>query len=435
MARRPTAATSSTRSKSAAGRAGGARSDGRVDAPCPQCGTRYRVTKEALEQKIECQECHRVFFPKTTAGKRAQGQDYTKAYVGFGIGAVVLIGLFMMFSSSDKPAAPPPPKQTVEVPRFSLSKNPRVDQLVAWANAVAAKNLILVQSHLDVGRAKDALKLDAATDTDGVIRALLDDPTTRYLRDLKCEGGTLPDEAAMTASSATGTVSLLPAPDNKDYEYDRAEIELAFHMDGDQVKIEGWKVTRPIRRKTADPDRKGFALNKDIQAGKTVEITDSAGTRKVMESEPGPVPHWQGADEALRKKVDAVIAGVIQSAEEGGPPLARFTLQIREKNERLAAVPRALNAMYELYTDAAANKMKLSQLNQALVQWTGFAVNFQVADSKDAAKDKKERESCVRQWFAFWWRYSSHPEEFFNEGDDLLTPDAKDKPKDDKAKK
>ena len=35
------------------------------------------------------------------------------------------------------------------------------------------------------------------------------------------------------------------------------------------------------------------------------------------------------------------------------------------------------------------------------------AVRNQIESTADPAKDKAARESCVRQWFAFWWRYSS----------------------------
>ena len=87
-----------------------------------------------------------------------------------------------------------------------------------------------------------------------------------------------------------------------------------------------------------------------------------------------------------------------------------------------------------------ANKMKLSQLDRALRDWTGYANNFQVRDSGDSGRDKKERESCVRQWFGFWWRYSgSELEDFFDMRENLDEPleeePDKDKKKDSQRKK
>ncbi|MFN9331454.1 MAG: hypothetical protein ACK6D1_02540 [Planctomycetota bacterium] len=76
---------SSRASRSSSSRAPRERADGRVDVACPQCGAQYRVTKEALDEKLECGDCHRVFFPKTTAGKRVAPPDYTKTYVGVGV--------------------------------------------------------------------------------------------------------------------------------------------------------------------------------------------------------------------------------------------------------------------------------------------------------------------------------------------------------------
>ena len=66
--------------------------DGKVDVGCPQCGAQYRVAADKLDSKIECADCHRVFFAKSTAGKRVAAPDYTKAYIGFGVLAVAIVG-------------------------------------------------------------------------------------------------------------------------------------------------------------------------------------------------------------------------------------------------------------------------------------------------------------------------------------------------------
>ena len=68
---------------------------------------------------------------------------------------------------------------------------------------------------------------------------------------------------------------------------------------------------------------------------------------------------------------------------------------------------RILNAMYELYGDVNTNALKLSQLDRALRIVSGMSVNFQIRTSGDVAKDKAERESVVRQWFAWWYRYAN----------------------------
>jgi hypothetical protein len=87
----------SRRDRSASGSSSsrGARLDGRLDVSCPQCGTRYRVAEDLLEQKLECQECHRVFFPQTTVGKRIKPPSNTGTYVMFGIIAVLILASFV----------------------------------------------------------------------------------------------------------------------------------------------------------------------------------------------------------------------------------------------------------------------------------------------------------------------------------------------------
>ncbi|MCA8973106.1 MAG: hypothetical protein KDC98_00215 [Planctomycetes bacterium] len=424
MARRSSAASRSSRSSSSSRstRSAGATA-GRVDAPCPQCGTRYRVSRDALDEKLECQECHRVFFPKTTAGKRVKTQDYTKVYVGFGIGALFILITFMMMSGGNDEPVKKTNTPTAPTKVVTRGNHPRTAQLVTWANAIHTRNDLVIGTHSDLAAIATAVEA-GGSDAASVIAALQTHASTQYLRDLECTSGSLTTDADMTGSSGHGDLYLVPAAGNKDYENDRAEVRVAFHMDGEQVKVESWEITRQIRRLTPDPNRKGtFKPNEHIERAQMVEISDSAGTRKVMESEPGPVPHWEGADAVLRQKVDEVIAGVLQSAEEGGPPLARFTLKIATMDERKAAVPRALNAMFELYGDVAGNKMKVSQLDRALREWTGFATNFQIKDTGDATKDKTQRESCIRQWFGFWWRYSSGDlSDFLDMRDNLEDP-------------
>lgn len=383
------------------------------------------MSQEALDEKLECQECHRVFFPKTTAGKRANPQDYTKVYVGFGIGALFLVILFAVMSNTgSEPAQPPVRKPVVEAEIFTRGTHPRTQQIVNWARAVREDNHLVISTYSDMPALAAMMELDSS-DSHAVIAALQTHPSTQWIRDLECTSGSLASDDHMESSTGKCVIYLVPERGNKDYRNDdRAELELEFRMENDQVKVGGWKIVRHIMRLTPDPNRKKtFVANKDIEHAKTVEISDSMGTREVMESEPGPLPHWEKADAALRAKVDEVIAGVLRSAEPDGPPIARFTLKIRSLEERKAAVPRALNAMYELYGDVNANKMKLSQLDRALRDWTGYANNFQVRDSDDPARDKKERESCVRQWFAFWWRYSSSElEDFFDMRENLDEP-------------
>src|SRR5690606_28403170 len=126
------------------------------------------------------------------------------------------------------------------------------------------------------------------------------------------------------------------------------------------------------------------------------------GTRKVAESQPAAVPHWEGATPELRALADQVVTGILAAAEPGaaGNLFNRATLKVRSKDQKKAAAPRVLNAMFEAYDDVIGNHQKLILLTRALYQWTGYAVNYPAAPSGNDETDTKLRQSCVRQWFA-----------------------------------
>jgi hypothetical protein len=150
-----------------------------------------------------------------------------------------------------------------------------------------------------------------------------------------------------------------------------------------------------------------FRPHPHIAHPREVEITDSAGTRRVRESTPCALPHWQGATDAHRELADRVVADVGRSAAPDAPGalFTRAAMAPRTLAERRATIPRLLDAMHARYRDVRANNLELSQLDRALRNLTGFAVNYDPFDSGDAARDGQLRESAIRQWFAYWWRH------------------------------
>ncbi|MCB9878230.1 MAG: hypothetical protein H6835_11585 [Planctomycetes bacterium] len=389
------------------------------------------MPQDALDQKFECPECHRVFFPKTTAGKRVQAPDYTKAYLGFGLVAVAIVVIFVLSSKSpEKPKEKPKP--VAQAPTHTVGNHPRARQLVAWAQAIASDNQLVMQSHSNIG--KLATQLGVANDGAAVAAALRTDESTRYLRDLVCESAELSSDADMDAASGTGMVFVTPKPGDDNYiKNTRGEIVVTFDTEGNQIKVSGFSVKmKPAwNPKVALPGRETFTPNADIARAKTVEITDEAGTRKVQMSEPAPVPHWEKATPEQRQLADQVVADIVKSADPdtGARLFNRAILKVQEFEDKQACVPRVLNAMYERFADVNANNLELSQLNQALKSWTGYAVNYDVKGSGDAAKDKTARENCIRQWFAFWWRYSGDLSKWIDSGDPLLDNGGDDKDK------
>lgn len=402
------------------------RTDGKVDVACPQCAAQYRVTKDMLDQKLECSECHRVFFPKTTVGKRVAAPDYTKTYVGIGVGVVLLIAIFALMRGGGGDAKPKPIKPVAAAPApVSRGDHPRTAMALKWAQAVVSGNQLVLSTHSDLPALGKAMQL-ADTGNDAVLQALGSNELTRFLRELECSSAELASDADMTGS--TGTALLYVTPKSGDDTYlarFRGELAAAFRMEGDQLKVTGLTVkTAPERNpKKPDPNRAGsYKPNTVIAAPKAVETVVGGQKRVIMESEPSAVPHWSGASAELQKKADDVVAQILQSASPDAPGnlFNKATMSIRALDEKKAVVPRALNAMFELYGDVMANNLKISQLDRALRGWTGGGANYDATDSTDPARDKKEREAAIRRWFAFWYRYANGDLTEFIEAEESL---------------
>lgn len=437
MTRRDSAASSRSSSSARAGRSAQGprvRSDGKVDIFCPQCGAQYRVPEDLLDQKMTCKDCERTFFPKATGGKRAKPKDNTKAYVGFGVAAVAIVAIFVI-SRSGGGEAPRKAPVVVEDTSAKGGMDLRAEAVVKWAQRAGAGDVFGLKQYTDFGAIHKQLEVFPDKDYKNssgkeredfdlaIIAAFGKHESTRWFRELSFTSGNIIDA---TTNTTGGQVMLFgtPKPGDDNYIFNtRAEVVATFRLDGNDVKVTAFEVKhKPARNpKKPDPNRDStsFKPNEVIAAREAKEITDSAGTRKVYESKPAPVPHWADATPAMREQVDKIVADIVASADPEAPGTLfnRATAQVKFNDLPLkkAVVPRILNAMYEAYGDVNGNNMKLSQLNKALVGMTGFAVNYDVRGTGDAAKDKVMRESCVRQWFAYWWRYANgEMNEFFD---------------------
>lgn len=394
--------------------------DGKVDAPCPQCATVYRVLAENLDQVIKCQECGKVFPARHTAGRKAHAPDYTKAYLAFGgIGLLMVVMFVVMSSGGDKgkdaKAQTQANAQAANQKKgdaYSVGTHPRAIQLQRWAEAFGADNRLVMKTGSDLA-AVGKLLGTPDRDPDAALKALATHALTQPLREFAIASATLAGNGDMTAENGTGTIFLVPKAGDARWRKDtRGELEVTFRKDdGDSILVTGWKLkSEPAPQKggAGKPSDKAATNDAPIAQGDkpaAVEITDSGGTRKVVESEPRAMGHWEKATPEQQKFADQVVADILFSVsnEPGAAAKAnRATLSVRTADEVSAVVPRILNAMFELYADPIANNDKLSQLNKALYTIVGWSVNYQVQSTGDDAKDKVARQSCVRQWFAWY---------------------------------
>jgi DNA-directed RNA polymerase subunit RPC12/RpoP len=408
-----------------------------VDISCPQCAAAYRVTSDLLDEKIECTECHRVFFAKSTVGKRVTAPDHTKTYIGFGVAAVAIIALFVLSNSGPKAVKKAAAPKKVEVAPYGRSDHPRALGLQKWSKSLASNNQLVLATHTDmeaiaellgvVPKSNSKSESSSASSNNGVnptevMAALISHKSTELLRTMDCTT-MLETDADMTAASGNGFIYVTPKTgDDRFKRNTRGTFTVTFKADGNNIKVSSFAIKqKPVYLRGKDPSKTYFTGNKDIARPDEVEITDSAGTRKVSESKPAAVPHWAKATPEQRALADEVVAGILAAAVPDAPGALfnRATLKVRGPESTKAAVPRVLNAMFESYSDVITNHQKLILLDRALYQWTGYAVNYPARPTGNDEADTKRRQSCIRQWFGHWYRYHDNLEAFIDSAEDL----------------
>lgn len=433
MARRDASSSSrssrsTTRSSAASGKGARTRSDGKVDIFCPQCGAQYRIAETALESKLECASCHRVFFPKAVAGKRAKAQDYTKVYVGLGVGALFVIGsLVLMSRGGNEPAQRPPVVADTAGAQLQIDRKARCDQALRWARAMGAADLATLKTYSDVADVAKSLGLEASLSGPALDQAIADalpkHEGARLFREMDCTSAVVDEEAVKKNG---GAISLYLATKSGDTTYDAkagAMITAQWRLDGTQFKVGAFALTQKpiVRGRRPGDESKTFVPSAEIARPKMVE-TDRGGAKvQVKESDPVAIAHLADTPEPLRQKIDGLVKDLIASAdpESPGALFNRSVTALREIGK--PAMPRLINALYELYPDVNGNNQKISQVTRCLLDLTGMAFAYDVKGTGDAAKDKAARESVIRQWFAFWWRYANGDyQESIDKTEDLL---------------
>lgn len=222
--------------------------DGKVVAGCPRCGETLSIAEDLLEQKIECPSCHRTFFPKTTVGVRTKKPDHAKTYWLFGLAAVAVIGSFFVISSlgerKGKPSEPAPTKKIV----YTRTTHPRTAAVLAWAQAIRNDNQLVFATHTDMLAAARLLGAPPGN-RQAILAAVATHASLKLLRDMDIQRSALLTDDAMTAATGRATLTLTPRPGTDDFTANaQAEVEVAFKMEEDQVKVTDWTVVQAPQR-------------------------------------------------------------------------------------------------------------------------------------------------------------------------------------------
>ncbi len=438
MARRDAPSSSrSTTTRQGATRAATRQSrDGKLDIHCPQCGAHYRIPEEALETKLQCADCKRTFFPKAVAGKKPKAPDHTKVYLGFGAAVVLIVGsLMLMGRGGDKPVQRPVVVTDTKAAQLEIDRKARQDQAMRWARAVAAAEVMTLRNYSDMAELAKSLAVDASLVGDSrdqaIVAALSKNEATRLFSEMDCTSSDVPEDAV---KAGAGSVTFYFSAKSGDTVYDAkagAQVTSQWRMDGSQMRLGAVALTlKPVLRGRRDGDgAKTFAPSTEIAKPKAAETTRGGKVVKVAESDPVAIAHLADTPEPLRQKIDKLVQDVIASADPDSPGQlwGRATAEIKKIGK--PAMPRLMNALHDLYPDVQGNNQKISQVTRSLLDITGMAFAYDVRGSGDAVKDKPARESVIRQWFAWWWRYANDDyQDAIDKEEDL---DAPQKPKSD----
>lgn len=408
------ARASATRSRSGAGRQ---RSDGKVDIYCPQCAAHYRIAADALDSKVTCTECTRTFFAKTTVGKRARKTDNTRVYLGFGLGALVIVVTMIAINAGGGSEASPRRFEPVKSgpSEAEIAQERRRDQLMRWAGVVAREDIFGIRNQSDMPALAQALGMTTDPSAPGFdsefLAALKQHDAGRLLFEMEISAADVSPEA-VAAGGGLATLFLRTKPGDEVYDAKAGgRLDVQWRATGDELRVTGLSVTKgfaPIQRGIRPGDEgKYFKPSEDIARPKEAEMNIAGKSFKVNESEPVPLGHEPGTTPQQQAEIDEWVAKLIESADpmSPGPLFMRATMALEKIGK--PAVPRLLNALHDLYPDVTANNDKIKQVTRCLLTVTGMQFAYDFRGEGDAATVKKNRESSIRQWFAWWWRYAN----------------------------
>lgn len=452
---RSTATRSSTRSSSRASSASATPKrpsidrDGKASVSCPNCGQRYKILEAALEDKVKCTQCHRLFYPLAAANARRPKQDPTKAVVTV---AAVVIGLVVVgavISNLSGPQQNQNSNQEQSAGKKEIAvdgSTAEVQSAMTWAKALSTENRLDLVGYSDMEAMQKKLDIDKKTrwaETFGPSRKELEDKIVDAMfkgeaafvfRAFDPSFGRIADPKMVAAKK--GRINMSLTPKDPAVNSDSANVTIEYEWDpGDKrFKVTDWATdyvhpaqTRKFKEEAglAKPKHKTHEVLGKAKTVKTVHLGRSV---KVREADLKPLAHLESTSEADRKAIDDLI-GKLVDLHGKGANYNRAELALQKFGK--AAVPRVLNKMYEYQGLKSQDDVDIvNRLCRYLRTVTGqrFGFNPSAAGDTDVGATEKERLSAMRQWFGYWADY--HDRDTWNElidddEDSLLTEEEK----------
>ncbi len=384
---------------------------------CPACGARAKLPDSKEGAKVRCVECERVYVAGIGGGRGGSGgATGNNTGVMIGIGAVVVGLVLVLFIKSrqrdadvlpttNEVIAEAPAKDTVddlngwdsklvkrtrEFHKFGFaSEQFDLQNSIAWPQAWANS-----QSPVEGGTPPaDVSAYDQlSTEEVDAFRASTLDALVGVDKD-NLVGNWKPFNGSVLAETDKSAVVRLDLePRTEEIGTGTRAITWKLIKDGAQWKAWSWG-----RYLSADELKP-----KSTKRQKNYEKKTLSDGSQVIEGEPGPLPYMDSTSTDQRKKIDGLIASLVDLEL----PARKLT---KVKEDLVAcgkdAIPPLLTKFYEL------NKAGFEDMDQAIAAQlvhsmlgdiTGYVTTFSAHEALGASEER--RESGVRQWFGWYNR-------------------------------
>ena len=335
-----------------------------------------------------------------------------------------IIALQYIPASEEEPVKAAPKKAALDI----SWRHPRVQKVVSWVGYAAAGDDFQLRLMTDLDQLQTNLGIEpdrplAAQNTGGrqeVERILLDElrkgDSTAIFRHFEPGSGQLDEESMHDANRGTVTLEMPPRDGSPlavalaDKKTQRrytsspeARVRFSFEIQNKQLIVTGWSVL--YEPKVPQPKKKKG--HTEIAAPKAVEKEWQGKKIVVQETEIVPLSHLEDTPEELRQEIDGLVE-TLMDLEGSGAVANRAIYRLRDIGR--PAVPRLLTKMYEIQPKETDDRLRLRRVIQALREMTGVAFGFNVAEIAHGGVSEEERQSSLRQWYAWWYR--NHNKDF-----------------------
>ncbi len=328
-------------------------------------------------------------------------QSHAGAIAGTTILASLAVLLLILLRQGEEVGATPS-QAPVRLP--TGMDNIRVSAVVTWAESIASGDLNKLERHSDLATLNNYLNPGTdylSTGSGEILKLIIEHDETSWFRQFEITSAEIQDRNQAMASSDRGTVMLymVPKPEYEDRFTDRMEIAVSFQVLSEVPKVTRWSILRmpaKIRQK------KIHSPLAELGAAKTIDVEFGGEASKAVIAAPKPLGHLEETDPELRIRIDGLILSLIE-VEAPARSFRDAKTEILEIGK--PAVPRLLNALYEIDMSSQENLIRLRRITATLEAMTGRRFGFNpsaVHNDAFSGATNESRQLALEQWFGWW---------------------------------